>query len=76
MFIILGVILWVLIAFWPATIAKRKGHSFILFFVLSLFFFFLSLILALMVKDRTKTPQEIADEKAVDKVLEEEQKKV
>jgi hypothetical protein len=46
-------VLWVVIAFWPANVAGRKGHSFIGFFILSLFFFPLSLLIAYMVDDRT-----------------------
>jgi hypothetical protein len=30
---ILLFIIWVAIAFWPARVAARKGHSFLLFFV-------------------------------------------
>jgi hypothetical protein len=73
-YLILGAVIWVIIAFWPAMIARRKGYSFILFFLLSLVFFPLSLILAFVAKDKTKTPQDIADEKAVDKELEREEK--
>jgi hypothetical protein len=51
---ILGVILWVAIAFWPARVADRKGHSFLGYFILSLFFFPLALILAYVAKDRTR----------------------
>jgi hypothetical protein len=43
----------VAIAFWPARVARRKGHSFVGFFLLSLFFFPLSLILAYVSDDRT-----------------------
>ena len=50
---IIGAIIWVAIAFWPARVAARKGHSFLGFFILSLIFFPLSLILAYVVKDRT-----------------------
>ena len=32
-------IVWVLIAFWPARVAARKGHSFLLYFLFSLVFF-------------------------------------
>ena len=32
------IFIWILIAFWPARVAARKGHSFIGFFILSLFF--------------------------------------
>ncbi len=49
---IIGFIIWVAIAFWPARVAARKGHSFILYFILSLFFFPLALLMAYMVRDR------------------------
>jgi hypothetical protein len=49
---IAAVIIWVALAFWPARVAGRKGHSFLGFFVLSLFFWPLSLILAYLVEDR------------------------
>ena len=49
---ILFFIVWILIAFWPARVASRKGHSFLLYFLLSLVFFPLSLILAYVVSDR------------------------
>ena len=48
----LFLIIWVAIAFWPARVAGRKGHSFIGFFILSLFFFPLALIMAYVVQDR------------------------
>jgi len=51
---IIAVIIWVAIAFWPARVAARKGHSFIGYFLLSLVFFPLSLILAYVVQDRTR----------------------
>jgi hypothetical protein len=50
---IIFVIIWVLIAFWPARVAARKGHSFLGYFILSLFFFPLALIMAYVVQDRT-----------------------
>ena len=46
------VAIWIAVAFWPARVASRKGHSFFGYFVLSLFFFPLALILAYLVKDR------------------------
>jgi len=49
---ILGLIIWIAIAFWPARVAGRKGHSFVGYFILSLVFFPLALIMAYMVKDR------------------------
>ncbi len=50
---ILFFIIWVLIAFWPARVAGRKGHSFFLYFLFSLVFFPAALIVAYMVRDRT-----------------------
>ena len=47
-------IVWIIIAFWPARVASRKGYSFILFFILSLIFFFLSLLLAYVLPDKSK----------------------
>lgn len=49
---ILWVVVWVLIAFWPARVAGRKGHSFIGFFIFSLFFFPAAIITAYLVADR------------------------
>jgi hypothetical protein len=51
---IIFAIIWVLIAFWPARVAGRKGHSFVGYFILSLIFFPLALIMAYMVGDRTR----------------------
>lgn len=50
---VIGLIIWIAIAFWPARVARRKGHSFIGYFVLSLIFFPLAVILAYAVEDRT-----------------------
>ena len=47
---IVGLIIWILIAFWPARVAGRKGHSFIGYFLLSLLFFPLALIMAYVVE--------------------------
>jgi energy-coupling factor transporter transmembrane protein EcfT len=51
LWIILAII-WIALAFWPARVAHRKGHSFIGFFLLSILFFPLSLIMAYAVRDR------------------------
>ena len=56
-FFILGAILWVLIALWPAFIAKKKGYSFLLFFLLSLFFWWITLFVALFMKDKNTPGQ-------------------
>ena len=47
-------IVWVTIAFWPARVASRKGHSFILYFLFSLLFFPAALITAYLVRDRRR----------------------
>jgi hypothetical protein len=49
---IIFVIVWVAIAFWPARVAARKGHSFFGYFLFSLVFFPAALIVAYMVGDR------------------------
>ena len=46
----------IFIAFIPAMIAKRKGHSFIGYFIFSLFFFLIALIVALVVSDKNAPP--------------------
>ena len=50
---VLLVIVWVSLAFWPARVAGRKGHSFVGYFIYSLVFFPLALLTAYMVQDRT-----------------------
>jgi hypothetical protein len=52
---ILFFLLWVAIAFWPARVAARKGHSFFGYFIFSLIFFPAALIVAYIVGDR-RTP--------------------
>jgi hypothetical protein len=49
---IIAAVIWIAIAFWPARVAARKGHSFILYFIFSLVFFPLALLVAYMVQDR------------------------
>jgi hypothetical protein len=48
------IVIWVAIAFWPARVAARKGHSFFGFFIFSLVFFPAALIVAYLVGDRTE----------------------
>jgi hypothetical protein len=50
---VIGLVIWIAIAFWPARVAGRKGHSFIAYFLLSLLFFPLALIMAYLVEDRS-----------------------
>ena len=52
---ILFVAIWIAIAFWPAGVARRKGHSFLGYFIFSLFFFPAALIVAYLVRDRTRS---------------------
>jgi len=49
----LALVVWVAIAFWPARVAARKGHSFFGYFIFSLIFFPAALLVAYMVSDRT-----------------------
>ena len=51
---IIGLIIWIAIAFWPAMVAARKGHSAIGYFILSLAFFPLALVMAYVVQDRSR----------------------
>lgn len=46
--------IWIALAFWPARVAARKGHSFFGYFLLSLLFFPLALIMAYVVHDRSR----------------------
>ena len=50
---IIVAIIWISLAFWPARVAGRKGHSFFGYFVFSLVFFPLALIVAYVAQDRT-----------------------
>jgi len=49
---LLALIIWIAIAFWPARVARRKGHSWLGFFIFSLVFFPAALIVAYVVRDR------------------------
>jgi hypothetical protein len=51
---ILFIVIWVALAFWPARVAGRKGHSFFGYFLFSLVFFPAALIVAYLVKDRRR----------------------
>ena len=48
-----AIAVWIMIAFWPARVAARKGHSFFGYFVFSLVFFPAALIVAYMVSDKS-----------------------
>ncbi len=49
---VIVLMVWIAIAFWPARVAARKGHSFLGYFIFSLFFFPLALLVAYLAKDR------------------------
>ena len=49
---IVFLVIWIAIAFWPARVAARKGHSFLGYFVFSLVFFPAALIVAYIVQPR------------------------
>ena len=49
----LAIAVWIAIAFWPARVGARKGHSFIGYFLFSLVFFPAALIVAYVVSDRS-----------------------
>ena len=51
--IVILAIIWISLAFWPARVAARKGHSFFGFFIFSLFLWPLALIVAYVVQDRS-----------------------
>jgi hypothetical protein len=51
---IIFVLIWIAIAFWPARVASRKGHSFFLFFIFSLVFFPASLLVAYLIRPRRR----------------------
>jgi len=72
--LILGLAVWIVVAIWPAMIAKRKGYSFALFLSLAILFSFLiSLIIALLLKNKNQTAKDRADEKAVNEELDKEE---
>jgi len=68
---VIGIVLWFVFAIWPAMVAKRKGYSFVLFFILAIFISWpIALIIALVLKDKNQTAESIADEKAAEKATE------
>ncbi len=73
-FIILGIVLWVFLAFWPAKLAQNKGYSFILFLLLSWFVsFVITLIVVIFLKDKTETEADRIADKAADAALDKEE---
>jgi MFS superfamily sulfate permease-like transporter len=73
-FVVLGIALWVILAFWPAVMAKKKGYSFILFLLMAwLISWLFTLIIVLFLRDKNETEQSRADDRVVDAVLDKEE---
>lgn len=69
-YLVLGIVLWVLFALWPAIWAKKKGYSFIVFLLLAwITSFLLTLIVVALLKNKNKTEADRKAEKAVSEVL-------
>jgi len=47
-------LLWIVVALLPASIARNKGRSFLGWFMLSLFFWWITLFVAIFMKDRAR----------------------
>lgn len=76
-FIILGIVLWLVLAMWPAIIAKNKGYSFMLFLILSWFVsFVITLIIAALLKDKTMTRAERIADSSAEAALEKEESRI
>jgi ABC-type Mn2+/Zn2+ transport system permease subunit len=70
----MGIVLWVLLALWPAFIARRKGYSFVLFMIIALLIsWLLALIIVLILRDKNKTAESIAADQAAEAALEKEE---
>ncbi len=54
--LIIGILIWLALAFWPARVASRKGYSFLLFFLLSIIFSFLLILIIAYIMPRRNTP--------------------
>jgi uncharacterized membrane protein len=68
--IIIGIIAWIVIAFWPARWASKKGYNFFVFLVLSWFIsFILTLIIVAFLDDKNKTPESRDADRAVDEAM-------
>lgn len=52
--LILFLVAWIAVAFLPASIARSKGHSFIGWFIVSLFFWWITLFITLFMPDRSR----------------------
>ncbi len=73
MWYLLGLILWVILAFWPAIVANRKGYSFLLFLLVSIPFFWITLVVVYLLKDKNQTAADRAADRAAEKALDREE---
>lgn len=74
-FIVLGAVLWVILALWPAFMARRKGYSFLLFFILAVFIsWLLTLIIVSFLEDKNETAASKAADRAAERALEKEER--
>ncbi len=60
-YVILGLVLWITLAFWPAIWAKNKGYSFIIFLLLSWFVSFLVTLFIVLILPNKLDQQESAE---------------
>jgi hypothetical protein len=60
--VILGIVAWIIVALWPARVASRKGYSFLLYFLISIPFFWITVFVAYALKDRTAPTAPVAAE--------------
>jgi hypothetical protein len=72
---ILYIIAAILIAIWPARVAARKGHSFWGYFILSLFFWWITLFIVYFgLQDKKMTAADRKADAAAEKQLEKEER--
>jgi hypothetical protein len=74
--LIMGIVVWVAVAIWPAFIAKQKGYSFMLFLFSGIVISgLLTLLIVSLMKDKLITAEEIADDEAAEEYLDQEEDK-
>ena len=74
--VMFGLIAWIIVAIWPARVAYNKGYSFLLWFAISMFFWWITLFIVYFgLKDKTKTPEDVASDKAVTEFMDEEMRR-
>ena len=61
-YMVLGAILWVFFSLIPAFIALRKGYSFWIFWLISLFFWWITLFVTLLLQNRLTTNEQLRED--------------